>query len=155
MATAKQKLGTRTALSSASALNSLASATYASLGTVDFRSGALTPLTAKLEIAVTPGAVTGSTLQLAVFARQSMDGTNYTTGPTSGTTTTDEANLYLVGVLPLRTASTLQRGVWDLAAAFGGNLPALCEIVVKNESGVALAASGHSAHITPIDGDIA
>jgi len=35
--------------------------------------------------------------QLVVFVQESLDGTNYRSGPTSGTTTTDEPNLRLLG----------------------------------------------------------
>lgn len=153
MAVAKLKLGTRTALTT-TALNSLASAAYVNAGTITFAASALVPLTTKLEVEVTPGTVSGNR-QVAVFARVSMDGTNFSTGPTSGTTTTDEPNLIPVGVVPVNTNSTLQRGQFDLAQAFGGSLPHSAQIIIKNESGAALAASGHGVYYTNIDGDIA
>ena len=152
MAVAKLKLGSRTALTT-SALDSLASGTYVSAGTITFASASLVPVTCKLEVEVTPG-TTSSNKQLLVFARASMNGSDFKTGPVSGTTTTDEPNLIYVGSVPLNTNSTLQRGQFDLAAAFGGALPHSAQIIVKNESGAALAASGHAVYYTNMDGDV-
>jgi len=152
MATAKLIYGTRTALTT-TALNSLASGTYVSAGTITFISSNKVPLTSKLEVNVTPGTVS-SNKQVLVFARASVDNTDYTTGPTSGTTTTDEPNLIFVGAIPCNTNSTLQRAQFDLAQVFGGVLPPYVQIVVKNETGAALAASGHAVYYTNVDGDI-
>lgn len=152
MAVAKLTVGTRTTLTT-SALNSLASATYVSAGTITFSSSSKVPLTTKLEVEVTPGTVS-SNKQVLVFARISMDGTNFTTGPTSGTNNIDEPNLVFVGVVPCNTNSALQRGQFDLAQAFGGALPHSAQIIVKNETGASLAASGHAVYFTHMDGDI-
>jgi hypothetical protein len=152
MAVAKLVYGSRTALTT-TALNSLASATYVSAGTITFLASAKVPLTSKLEVNVTPGTVS-SNKQVLVFARASVDNTDFTTGPTSGTTTTDEPNLIFVGAIPCNTNSTLQRGQFDLAQVFGGALPPYVQIVVKNETGAALAASGHAVYYTNADGDI-
>ena len=152
MAVGKLKLGNRTALTT-TALNSLANSTYVSAGTITFAATSLVPLSSKLEVEVTPGTVSGNK-QVLVFARASADGTNFSTGPTSGTTTTDEPNLIFVGAVPCNTSSTLQRAQFDLAAAFGGSLPHSAQIVVKNDSGAALAASGHAVYHTSLDGDI-
>lgn len=75
-------------------LNSLASATYVAATAVDL--SAVHPLDIIIELEVTPGTVSGNK-QALVFVQESLDGTNYSTGPTSGTTTTDEPNLYLGG----------------------------------------------------------
>lgn len=154
MAVGKLKAGTRTALSNAAGLNSLASATYVNLGTITFGSASLISLNCKLEVEVTAPGTVSSNQQLLLFARASMDGTNFTSGPTSGTTATDEPNLIFIGALPLRTVSALQRGQFDLAAAFGGSLPLAAQIIAKNEVGAALPASGHNAFATLLDGDI-
>lgn len=152
MAVAKLKLGSRQTLTT-TALNSLGSNTYVSAGTITFAASTLVPLSSKLEVEVTPGTVSGNQ-QVLVFARASMDGTNFSTGPTSGATATDEPNLIFVGAVPCRTNSALQRGQFDLAAAFGGSLPHSAQIIVKNETGAALAASGHAVYFTHLDGDI-
>lgn len=132
--TAHSTLGTRTSVGT---LGTLANVTYLSVGTITFNTN--TNMGCKLEVTATPGTVSGNK-QLLVFAQQSVDGTNYETGPTSGTTVTDQPNLSFVGSLPLLSNSTLQRKVFDLAAAFGGVLPYSATIIVFNDSGAALAS---------------
>lgn len=153
MATAKMIYGSRTALTT-TALNSLASATYVSAGTITFVSSSKVPLTSKLEVNVTPGTVS-SNKQVLVFARASVDNTDFSTGPVSGTTTTDEPNLIFIGAVPCNTNSTLQRSQFDLAQVFGGTLPPYVQIVVKNETGASLSSSGNAVYYTNVDGDIA
>ena len=140
--------GTRTTLTT-SALNSLAASTYVSAGTIDLT--ATDPLDVLVEVAVTPGATSGNK-QLVVFARVSLDGTNFTTGPVSGSTATDEPNLKFLGTVPLNTNSTLQRNVLSVMSSLG-YIPAHLQIVVKNDSGAALAASGHAVHYSTVVGD--
>ena len=133
MATVTQTLGTRTNLGS---LGTLANVTYINAGTITFDTN--NPIECLLEVSATPGTVSGNK-QLVVFAQRSLDGTNFETGPSSGTTTTDEPNLTFIGVLPLATNSTLQRKTFNLAQAFG-TLPYACKIICKNDSGAALAS---------------
>lgn len=149
MSTITSIAGTRTALTT-SALNSLASATYVSAGSIDL--SAVDPLDVVIEVEATPGTVAGNK-QLLVFARVSLDGTNFSSGPVSGTTATDEANLRLLGVLPLNTNATQQRGMFSVASALG-YVPPHIQIVVKNDSGAALAGSGHAVHYATVVGDI-
>lgn len=150
MATIKAIVGTRTALTT-TALNSLASATYVSAGTIDLTTP--DPLDVLVEVAATPGTVSGNK-QLVVFARVSLDGTNFTTGPVSGTTATDEPNLRFLGTVPLNTNSTLQRNTLSVMSSLG-YIPAHLEIVCKNDSGAALAGSGHAVHYSTVLGDSA
>lgn len=152
MSTVKTNIGSVQSLTT-TALNSLASATYVNAGTITFASSSKTPLTDKLVVAVTPGTVSGNK-QVVVFAQQSLDGTDFETGPVSGTTTTDERNLTFVGVVPCNTNSTLQRRVFDLGATFGGTLPFAAKIIIKNDTGAALASSGNSVSYTEHTGDI-
>lgn len=135
----------RTQLSgAAAALNSLASATYVVLGTITHATN--DPLDSKIEVAVTPGTVSGNK-QLKLFCQASLDGTNFETGPTSGTTTTDEPNLRFIGVLPLGTNAAQQRGVFDLAAAYpSGALPYASKLIAFNDTGAALASSGNDVY---------
>jgi len=154
MSTVKHALGARTQLSgAAAAINSLASATYVNAGTLTFVSSGKTPLDAQLEVAVTPGTVS-SNRQVLVFAQGSLDGTNFETGPTSGTTATDEPVLTFIGAVPCPTNSTLQRKVFSMAGAFGGVLPYAARIILKNETGAALASSGNDIHTAEVTGDI-
>lgn len=151
MASIKSIVGARTSLTS-SAMDSLGSATYVNCGTLTFSTN--DPLDVILEVSATPGTVSGNK-QLLVFAQGSLDGTNFETGPVSGTTVTDEPNLTFVGVLPLGTSSTIQRRLFSLAAAFGGVLPQQAKIIVRNDSGAALAASGHAVLYSEVIGDVA
>jgi len=151
MATVKQVVGTRTALTT-SALNSLASATFVSAGTITHNTNQ--PLDVLVEVTATPGTVAGNK-QLVVFAKISLDGTNFTSGPESGTTTTDEPDLFFVGTVPLNTNSTAQTKTFSLAAAYGGVLPYASKIIVKNDSGAALAASGNSVYYSEISATVA
>lgn len=154
MSTVKTAQGSRTQLSgAAAALNSLASATYVVLGTLTHNSSGKAPLDVLVELSATPGTVSGNK-QLVLFAQASLDGTNFGTGPTSGTTTTDETDLHFVGTLPLNTNSTLQRKVFSLAAVFGGALPYATKLIAKNDSGAALASSGNDCYTMDITGDV-
>ena len=150
MATITVGAGSRTSLTT-TALNSLASATYVSAGVIDV--SAVDPLDVVVEVEATPGTVAGNK-QLVVFARVSMDGTNYSTGPVSGSTATDEPNLKFLGTVPLNTNSTLQRNALSVVSALG-YVPPYLEIVVKNDSGAALAASGHAVSYTSYTGNSA
>ena len=151
MATVKQVVGTRTTLTT-SALNSLASATFVNAGTITHNTNQ--PIDVLIEVTATPGTVSGNK-QLVVFAKASLDGTNYSTGPESGTTTTDEPDLFYVGSLPLNTSSTAQTKTFSLAAALGGMLPYASKIIIKNDSGAALAASGNSVYYSEISATVA
>jgi hypothetical protein len=119
-----------------SGLSSLASANYAVSSALDLT--AVDPLDVLVDITVTPGTVSGNK-QLLVFAKVSLDGTNYTTGPESGSSAVDEPNLYLLGALPLNTNTTAQRGVFSVANALG-YVPPYLKIVVRNDSGAAFSA---------------
>ena len=76
--------------------------------------------------------------QVVVFAQASFDNTNWQTGPTSGTTTTDEPLLTLLGAMPLQTTSVTERKAFSVGLAYGGVLPPYFRIVHKNDLGVAL-----------------
>ena len=151
MATIKQIVGTRTSLTT-SALNSLASATFVSAGTITHNTNQ--PIDVMIEVTATPGTVSGNK-QLVVFAKVSLDGTNYSTGPESGTTTTDEPDLYYVGTVPLNTSSAVQTKTFSLAASLGGMLPYASKIIIKNDSGAALAGSGNSVYYSEISATVA
>lgn len=141
-------VGARTELTT-SALNSLGSGAYVSAGTINHTTN--DPIDVLVEVTVTPG-TTGGNKQVLVFAKASLDGTNFSTGPESGTTTTDEPNLVFVGSIPCNTNTTVQRGVFSLAAAFNGILPQQSKIICKNDTGAALASSGHSVHYSEVKG---
>lgn len=155
MTTAKIIQSTRTQLAgAAAAMNSLANVTYVVLGTITHNSGGKVPLDCMVELAVTPGTVAGNK-QAILFAQVSLDGTNFTSGPSSGTTTTDEPNLLFIGALPLATNATLQRKAFSLAAAMPGwVLPFATKLILKNDSGAALASSGNDLYTLDDSGDL-
>lgn len=133
-------LTTRTQLSgAAAALNSLANGTYVVLGTLTFDTNK--HVGAFVELSVTPGTVSGSK-RLLLFAQESLDGSNFGTGPSSGTTATDEGDLKFIDVLPLGTSSTLQRKIFE----YPGALPYAAKLIAKNETGAALASSGNDCY---------
>lgn len=149
MATITAPAGTRTTLTT-TALNSLASATYVSAGTIDV--SAVDPIDMVIEVEATPGTVAGNK-QLAVFLKVSFDNTNFSTGPESGTTATDEPNLLFLGSLPLNSNSILQRDAFSVMSSLG-YVPPYCKVIVKNDSGAALAASGHAVYYTAYTGNV-
>ena len=123
-----------------SGLGNLASGSY-TRGDNQINHGANDPLDVLIEVTVTPGTVTGNK-QLVVFAKASLDGDDFTTGPQTGTAlAADEPNLYYVGSLPLNTNATQQRKVFSLAAAYGGVLPRQSILVFKNDSGATFTAA--------------
>lgn len=150
MATITMPQGTRTSLTT-SALDSLASATYVSAGTITLSTN--DPIECLIEVKVTPGTVSGNK-QVVVFAQGSLDGTNFESGPTSGTTTTDEPNLRFIGVVPCNSNSTAQTKILSLSNAYGA-LPAAVKIIIKNDTGAALASSGHHVYYAEITGNSA
>lgn len=134
----------------AAAINSLANGTFVAIGTVTHTTN--DPLASFLELKVTPGTVSGNK-QAAVYCQGSLDGTNFESGPTSGTTTTDEPNLRLLGYLPLNTSSGAQVKLFGFASAYPeGVLPYASKIVIKNESGAAFGSSGNDAWYSEVWG---
>lgn len=132
-------------------LNSLANGTYVAASAVDLTTP--DPLDVAVEVALTPGTVSGNK-QALVFVKVSFDGSNYSSGPESSTTTTDEPDLYQIGALPLNTNSALQRKTFSLLSALGF-VPPYFKLIVKNESGAALAGSGNSASYSYKTGNVA
>ena len=92
MAAITSVVGAKTTLTT-SLLNSLNSGAYVSAGSINHVTN--DPLDVLVEVRVTPGTVAGPK-QVLVFAKGSLDGTNFTSGPESGTTDTDENNLFFV-----------------------------------------------------------
>ena len=146
MATITAVQGARTALN-VSGLATLASVTYCVSDALNNTTN--DPLDVLVEVAVATTNTPAGNKQAVVFAKASLDGTNYQSGPESGTTTTDEPDLTPLGVVPVGTATTTHRKVFSLAAAFGGSVPEYAKIVIKNELGVALTSgSVYTSEIT-------
>lgn len=135
MATIKTHAEAKTALASAS-LATLASATYCVSSS--YNAGTNDPIDLMIEAVIgTTNTPTGNK-QAVVFAQASYDGgTTWQSGPTSGTTTTDEPDLTFLGTVPVNSAGTHVKS-FSAASAYGGVVPPLVRIVVKNDLGVAL-----------------
>lgn len=137
MATITAVVGTRTSLT-VTGLSTLASATYVTSSA--YNCTANDPLDLMVEVEVATTNTPSGNKQVVVFAKGSLDGTNFTSGPESGTTTTDEPNLRFIGTVPMNSSSTTQRKIFSLAGPFGGYLPQQVKIVLKNDLGVALTS---------------
>lgn len=135
MATVKQVAGTRTSLT-ISGLSTLASATYVASSAKDNTGNQ--PIDVMVEVTAATTNTPSGNKQLLVFASASFDNTNYQSGPTSGTTATDEPNLTLLGVVNMPTASQTEIRSFSVAAAYGGTLPPYFKVICKNDLGVAL-----------------
>jgi hypothetical protein len=136
MATFSQIVGSRTSLT-VTGLSTLASATY--VASANYNCSANDPLDVIVELdATTTNSPTGNK-QLLVFLIESLDGTNYRSGPTSGTTATDEPNLLLLGVLPMNSASVAQIGTFSVLQRLG-YVPRDFKVIIKNDLGVALTS---------------
>lgn len=132
----KHVVGTRTSLA-VSGLSTLASATYVQ-NTTAYDCTTNQPEDVIVEVDVTTSNTTTGNKQIVVFIRESLDGTNFRSGPTSGTTTTDETNLRYLGVVPLNSTSA-QVATLSVFQALG-YVPNSFFVVIKNDSGVALTA---------------
>lgn len=148
MTTFSNTLGSFTSIPFTSTqLSALANGNYvASTNPVDL--GTPTPLDCLLELSVTPGTVSGNK-QVLLFAQVSLDGSNYSSGPTSGSTTTDESDLYFIGAVPCNTSSTAEKKSFSLLAALGF-CPRYFKPVVKNDSGATLSAG--TLNYVPVNG---
>lgn len=139
MATVKSVLGTRNSLAfTGTSLSTLASATYVQ-NTTAYNCTTNQPVDVVIELDVATTNTPAGNKQVVVFIRESLDGTNFRSGPTSGTTTTDEPNLKYLGVIPLASASTTEIGTFSLVQALG-YVPNSFFVVVKNDLGVALTS---------------
>lgn len=133
-----QVVGTRTSLAFTGA-STLASATYVR-NTTAYNCSTNSPIDLIIEIdAATTNTPSGTSPQIVVFIQESLDGTNFRSGPTSGTTATRERNLKWLGVLPITTASQTEIATFSVFAALG-YVPKQLYVVLKNEVGVALTS---------------
>ena len=124
--------GTRS--SAVLALGTLASGTYVCSSAIDL--GATIPVDVTFEMECNPNGSTTGNKQLVLFAKFSLDNTNYGTGPESGTTTTEEADLHLLGVCPTVDTND-HRKFFSLA---GLPVTRYMKLVAKNDLGVALTS---------------
>ena len=138
MPTAKLVVGAKSALTF-TPLATLASATY---GVSDsYNAATNSPVDAIVELSAATTNTPAGNKQLLVFAQASFDaGSTWQSGPTSGTTTTDENLLTFLGALPVNLTATTYVKAFEIASAYGGVLPPMFRIVIRNDLGVALTS---------------
>lgn len=131
-----QTVGTRTSLT-ATGLSTLASATY--VASSNYTANTNKPSDVVIEAALATTNTPAGNRQALVFLQESLDGTNFRSGPTSGTTTTDEPDLLLLGSVPMNSSTTTHRATFSVAQTLG-YVPHTFRVVVKNDLGVALTS---------------
>jgi hypothetical protein len=131
--------GTRTSLAyNGTDLSTLASATYVR-NTTAYPAHTNQPVDVIVEVDATTTNTPSGNKQLLVFVQDSLDGSNYRSGPYSGTTATREQNLRQIGTLPMTTASQAEIGTFSVFNALG-YVPYDFFVVIKNDLGVALTS---------------
>jgi hypothetical protein len=122
--------GTRT--SAVLALGTLAAATYVTSSAVDL--GADVPIFITFEVECNPNGTPSGNKQLVLFIKWSLDNTNFGSGPESGTTATEEADLDFVGSMPTNDTNDHRKFFvcYPKARYF--------KLVGKNDLGVALTS---------------
>lgn len=128
------------------ALGTLASATYVTSSAIDL--GAAIPVDVTFEVECNPNGTPSGNKQLVLFAKFSLDNTNFGSGPESGTTATEEADLHLIGVVPTVDTND-HRKFFSLA---GLPVTRYLNLVAKNDMGVALTSGNvYRADITGVN----
>ena len=130
--TATYAQGTRS--SAVLALGTLASATYVTSSAIDL--GATIPMDVTFEMEANANGAPSGNKQLVLFCKFSLDGTNYGSGPESGTTATEEGDLHFIGSMPTVDTND-HRKFFSLA---GLPIARYLKLVVKNDLGVALTS---------------
>lgn len=115
-------------------MGTLAIGTYIASSAIDL--GAAIPTDITLDVEVTPSSTPSSNKRIIVFAQLSLDNTNFTTGPTSGTSATDETDLHWIGSFTANSTGTHRKFMRLLDLPITRYL----KLVVKNDTGVALTS---------------
>ena len=135
--------GTRS--SAVLALGTLASATYVCSSAIDL--GSAIPMDVTFEMECNANGTPSGNKQLLLFAKFSLDNTNWGSGPESGTTATEEADLHFLGALPCNDTND-HRKFFSLQ---GQPTCRYLKLVVKNDLGVALTSGNvYRADITGV-----
>lgn len=140
MPTITQVVGTKTSLA-CSALPTLGSGAYCASDT--YVANTNKPLDVAVELEAATTNTPAGNKQVVLFIKESLDGTNFRSGPESGTTTTDERNLRWLGQMDMNSASVTQRATFSVANALG-YVPHSFKIIAKNDLGVALTSGALS-----------
>ena len=118
-------------------LSTLANVTYVAGSAVTHNTNKPFDYVYEVNVATT-GTVAGNK-QVKVFIQASLDGTNFTSGPTSGTTTTDEPDLIFMGTIPMGTSTNTHSEQFSVRQRLG-YIPHSSKIVIFNDCNVALTS---------------
>ncbi|MGB4498875.1 MAG: hypothetical protein WBI40_09255 [Methylococcaceae bacterium] len=139
-----------TQLGTGSEFNSLANATYAVSAVKD--SSTSKPLDVIVNVTVAASSGTLTNKQVVVFALASLDNTAWQSGVTSGSNALNEPDMTFLGTVPYNDAASAHTRNFSIYSAFGF-VPKYFKIVLKNDTGVALAASsGATIYTSEITG---
>lgn len=136
MATITQAQATKAALT-VTGFSTLASATY--VESAAYNCNTNKPMDVVVEVEAATTNTPGGNKQILVFVKASLDGTNFQTGPSSGTSNTDEADMTYLGRVPVNSATNTHRKTFSIAQALG-YVPQQLKIVLRNDLGVALTS---------------
>lgn len=131
MASFTQSQGSRTEVLD---LQTLAAGNYVASTTIDL--GPSIPLDVTFEVECDPNGTPTSSKQLILFAKFSLDGTNFGSGPESLSDSTNEPDLHWVGTLPCNDTNTHRK----FFSIQGLPITRYMKLVVKNDMGVALTS---------------
>lgn len=122
--------GTRT--SSLLSAGTLAAGTYITGSAIDL--GATVPLFITFQVEANANGTPSGNKQVVLFGKWSIDNANWTSGPESGTTATEEADLHWLGSLPCVDTNDHRKEfvVYPKARYF--------KPILKNDLGVALTS---------------
>ena len=138
-------VGTRTSLT-CSGLSTLASGTYVASNAYTCNTNK--PFDVIIDIALATTNTPSGNKQALIFIQESLDGSAYRSGPTSGTTTTDEPDLKILTNINLYTATNTHEGTVSIRQVLG-YIPYSFKIIVKNDLGVALTSGAiYTSEIT-------
>jgi hypothetical protein len=131
MTTFTQSQGTRTQVLD---LGTLGAGVYLVSSIIDL--GPSIPLDVSFEVECDPNGTPTTPKQLILFAKFSLDGTNFGSGPESLSDSTNEADLHWIGTLPCNDTN-IHRKLFSLQ---GLPVARYLKLVVKNDTGVPLSS---------------
>jgi len=114
-------------------MSTLASATYIAGSAIDL--GATIPMDVTFECTVTVTSPVAPN-NVAIFAQLSLDNTNFSTGPTSSNSATDELDLHYIGSIPCYSTGTHTK----FFSLSGLPVARYLKPIARNNTGVALTS---------------
>ena len=148
MSDVKEAFGTSTSITITA--NSLGSGSARESTAVDNTTNLY--LDAIVRVSVNVGTV-AAPKEVRVYVVGSEDGTIYedpATGSDAAITLEDPPVTKLARVIPVPTSSKTYEALFSVAQCFGGVMPRKWSIIIDNQTGAALAASGNSASYTGV-----